>query len=61
VQRLRATVGKATQHKGGKISTTLAEDRKSAMENAWLVVEVINSLSYVLEPGKGGSSGDGEE
>lgn len=40
VQRFRATVGKETGHQGGKIATFAAEDRKTAMEGAWLVVEV---------------------
>lgn len=40
VLRLWSTVGKSTQHKGGKISITLADDRRRAMEDAWLVIEV---------------------
>ncbi len=58
VQRLRSTVGKSAEHKRGKISTALADDRKSAIENAWLVVEVGSSLYYVSGTFIGGASDD---
>jgi hypothetical protein len=40
MQRFRSTVGKETQHRGGKATAFAADDRKAAMKGAWLVVEV---------------------
>jgi len=58
---LRSRVGKAAQNKGGEINITSADDRKSAMEDAWLAVEVSDALSFILETIGRGSSGDSKE